>query len=497
MAGCAELRFSAARNDGSMSSDDPRDDLIRELEGMLIQSMADAEAIADAAEQRRRADLEAQELRLLTDRHQEQRKTAAFLSEASKRIRTIHEAVKSTPRDAGTGRLASLEAQVSGLAEMMRQILPGASKGPPLSEKITEWITLQTKKGTDPKRVRTLEARVRNFMDFVGDKPIDSYTYSDFQTFANILVRVPENWSKRKETKDLGFEGAAAYNESLPESRRAETLAGSGIEANYLSPLRGIFGYLSAEYKFLNPRSVPVVISADAKESVEREPFTVEQLNVWFAVAARESRPDLKWLPLLGTVTGARVGELIFLQGRDIYEIVPGLWVADLRKNLAVATKKPSAENGVSTKRKLKNVYSRRIFALHQVFIDVGFIAYAKSRADDDWIFPHAFRSGKGGGAVVRPSDAASKRLNRRLETIGLHKPYEQTFHSSRHTAKDIMRIAKVDERTSDRQTGHAAKTVSRRYGKKGLRVDEVEVLAALPLPDGLDVSPYLHPRAR
>lgn len=101
MAGCAELRFSAARNDAFMSNDDPRDELIRELEGMLIESLADAEAIADGAERRRLADLEAQELRLLTDRRQEQQKTTAFLSEASERIQAIHLAVKSAPRNAG------------------------------------------------------------------------------------------------------------------------------------------------------------------------------------------------------------------------------------------------------------------------------------------------------------------------------------------------------------------------------------------------------------
>ncbi|MFG1433203.1 DUF6538 domain-containing protein [Xanthobacter sp. V2C-8] len=44
LAGYAELRFSAARNgDMSNGSGDPRDDLLRELEEMLLQSLADAE----------------------------------------------------------------------------------------------------------------------------------------------------------------------------------------------------------------------------------------------------------------------------------------------------------------------------------------------------------------------------------------------------------------------------------------------------------------------
>lgn len=468
-----------------MSNDDPRDELIRELEGMLIQALADAEEIADTADARRLAELEALEIRLLTDRLQEQQKVGAFLSEAKERMRKIDLALKTAPRNAGATRMAALEAQMSSLSDMMRQMLPGAAKGPLLSATVADWIDLQTKKGTDPRRVRTLKARIENFIGFANDKPVDTYTFSDFQTFANLLVRVPENWSKRRETKAGTLAQAADYHDALPERRRVSTLTAASIESNYLSPLRGIFAYLSAEYKFLNPLSAPVAISSTATGSVTREPFTVNQLNVWFAAAARERRPDLKWLPLLGTVTGARVGELIFLQSKDIYEITPGFWVADLTTDLLTL-------DGKTLERKVKTKLSSRTFALHQVLIDAGFIDYAKPRADDGWIFPHAFHAGNGRGAVERPADAASKRLNRQLRELGIHKPYEQTFHSSRHTAKDIMSIAKIDERTSDRQTGHAPKTVSRRYGKSQLRVDEVEVLAALPLPEGLDVTPYM-----
>lgn len=58
---------------------------------------------------------------------------------------------------------------------------------------------------------------------------------------------------------------------------------------------------------------------------------------------------------------------------------------------------------------------------------------------------------------VKDPADAASKRLTGRLEKLGIHRPHETTFHSPRHTAKDIMRVAGVDPRTADRQTGHQA----------------------------------------
>lgn len=224
-------------------------------------------------------------------------------------------------------------------------------------------------------------------------------------------------------------------------------------------------------------------IPRTAKASVERQPFTVDELNLWFKFAARESRADNKWLPPVATVTGARIAELIFLQGKDVFELQSGLWVADLATNLILP-------GGADRERPVKNPTSRRLFALHEVLVKIGFIDYCKSRKADDWLFPGAFYHGK--TRVKNPADAASKRQNTRLAAIGIHKPLETTFHSSRHTAKDLMRIGKVDQRTADRQTGHAVKNVADGYGSKKLRVDEVEVLAALPLPDGLDFSPYL-----
>lgn len=276
---------------------------------------------------------------------------------------------------------------------------------------------------------------------------------------------------------------AADYNDSLPPLRRLETLSATAIDSNYFSPLRMFFRAMAAEHDFRSPLAdIQITIPPHTKESVERSTFTVDELNVWFAAAAKEVRPDLKWLPLLGTLTGARVGEMIFLQGKDVYEIGPGMWVADLATELATP-------QGGNMKRQIKNKSSRRIFALHEVLQKTGFIAYCQSRQSDEWLFPHAFRHGK--KLVADPADAASKRLNLRLKKIGLHRPLETTFHSTRHTAKDIMRVAKIDDRTANRQTGHAMSSVADKYGSKKMRPDEVEVLAALPLPAGLDVTPY------
>ncbi|MFN4256151.1 MAG: hypothetical protein ACK4Q5_14215, partial [Saprospiraceae bacterium] len=76
--------------------------------------------------------------------------------------------------------------------------------------------------------------------------------------------------------------------------------------------MRMFFRDAAAQYGFRSPlENVDIKISASATESVERAPLEVADLNKWFRHSAKEDRADNKWLPLLATLTGARIGELI------------------------------------------------------------------------------------------------------------------------------------------------------------------------------------------
>lgn len=487
LTGRAESVFMLCRKGAGMT-EDARDNLVEELHELLLSVMQTSREALDTAEQRRKNDLYLLELRLLTERSAEQKHFGKRLNVLKGHLVDLQDTVSRLPKSA-RDRVAD---QVAELSNLVRQSLDGGPPRPLASEELKRWTTYIRKGHAADKKVRTDQNRITDFLDFAGDRPVNKYRYSDFQSFANLLVRVPANYVKEPKTRNMTRQEAADYNDNLPPARRFETLTEKAINTNYFSPLRMFFRTMAAEHDFRSPLSdIGVTIPIDAKESVERSPFTVEELNIWFRATANEKRADLKWLPLLGTLTGARVGELIFLQGKDVYQVGNGWWVADLTTSLDIP-------DGSKKKRQIKNKTSRRLFALHEVFTQVGFIDYCLSRKHDDWLFPAAFWHGK--ERVKDPAGAASKRLNIRLEAVGIHKPLEATFHSTRHTAKDIMRIAKIDQRTADRQTGHAPRTEGERYGKKTLRNEEVEVLAVLPLPEGLDLSPYYqkaNPRKR
>lgn len=406
---------------------------------------------------------------------------AAWSSERASHERFVDRAL-TIGRQIEAHTATAVVAPVAAVAPVALPLPPAEPKAPDLPL-LSSCIGAYTQSVREARRsedyVIGITGKLGEFVAIAGDKPLSAYVKKDLRTFGETIADMPNHWTKLKE-----FRGSAPLEiaNRIAERRKAgkpiPPCRSETTIVTYVGAVAGAFEWLAVEHEFDSPfAGMTVKPPAHAPKPVTREPFSVEALNKWFAHAVKEARPDDYWLPLLGTLTGARIGELAYLQGGDIQEIRPGLWVANLMTSLTI--------DGKDETRKIKNTTSRRLFALHRELVDVGFVAYAKARRDSEWVFPHLHRN------ITDPADTASKRHGTRLRAYGLHTRLETVFHSSRHSAKDILRIAKVDSRTSSMQTGHAFKTVEESYGSKTLRVDEVEVLAAMPLPEGLDLSPY------
>lgn len=90
----------------------------------------------------------------------------------------------------------------------------------------------------DEKKIKTDYNRINDFCEFAGNKPVNKYSYFDFQKWSNLLVRVPQNHNKIPEIREMTRQEAAEYNERLPLKKRLPTLTEKTIDTNYLSPLR-------------------------------------------------------------------------------------------------------------------------------------------------------------------------------------------------------------------------------------------------------------------
>jgi integrase len=475
-----------------MSQLDARDQIIAELEqtvSMLLSHNTELMDMVKFQKESSELSLETAVLQNENALRQEFNGEMTRLKSGLQQSIAILKAARKAKGATNASELETLQRQVDSLSSLVQTALNGGYDRPLLSLALEEWIAIRGNLGIDPKKVKTDRNRILDFVAFSGDAPVNKYHFYDFQRFASMLVFLPGNYMKRPEFQGRSQEDIANTNRLLPQEEQVPGLAAKTIDTNYLSPLRMFFRDVGAQYSFRSPlENVEIRISASATESVERGPLEISDLNKWFRFSAKEDRADSKWLPLLATLTGARIGELICLQGKDVYPVTskigdqPICWVIDLRSEMVL-------ESGFKEKRKIKNKSSRRLIALHRVFLETGFIEYASGRGSTDNVFPAAFYHGE--DKVARPADAASKRMNYSLQKLGIHKKLETTFHSTRHTAKDFMRLAKVDERTHDKQTGHALGNVSRNYGSKYLVGEELEVLSELPLPDDLDLSPY------
>uniref|UniRef100_A0A9E8CMJ2 Tyr recombinase domain-containing protein n=1 Tax=Bosea sp. NBC_00436 TaxID=2969620 RepID=A0A9E8CMJ2_9HYPH len=356
---------------------------------------------------------------------------------------------------------------------------PIATSLPLLSATISHYLAQKREADVSERHVDGLSRRFRAFMEHVGDKPLNEYRASDLQSFVSTLARVPANWAKEAAIKDVSARAAAEWNAA--RRHPLPMMAEGTINLGYARPIRTWFGWLALEHNVSNPfDGLRLKVPKSAKASVRRKPLTVAELNQWFAYAAHDRRPDDRWLPLLGFLTGARIAELVFAQGRDLRPFGDS-WALDLMSPLV--DKKTRRE----TRRPLKNAGSARLVALHSALVDAGFVAWARKTPPDGWLFPALHAD------VLRPSDAASKRQNGRMEKAGVHQPIVKVFHSLRHSANDwLKRGVGLPDALVRRQMGHTAEDSAEAYGDDPLLPDEIARIAAAPLPEGLDISPYL-----
>jgi integrase len=319
-----------------------------------------------------------------------------------------------------------------------------------------------------------LEASFRAFIDIIGDKPLKSYLPADIQAFATVLGRVPANRTKLRAFTGMSLREMADANDRLKDPR--PRLAETAVEG-YVAEVRSIWRGATASVKDIRDLgSVSITMPRSAAPSVDREGLRPDKLNPWLVAAASRplSEPHSRWLPLVGLMTGMRLGELVFLQGGDLVKVEDNL-VIDLRRPIII--------NGRERRRPLKTKTSRRLVAVHQLLHDVGFVEWAMRK--EGWLFD-AFHTAKD------PADAAQKRMAYWMKELGIHSWQSGVFHSLRHNTKAWLRIH-IGDRNADLQCGHAPTGVGANYGFRILEPEEVQQIMQVPLPRGVDFSPYLN----
>ena len=312
-----------------------------------------------------------------------------------------------------------------------------------------------------PKRLMDLSTALKLLARYVGEsRPVNQITKKDLGEFRSLLTKLPAHFTKRFRGLDLAAIIAKAEECNLP------TLTPQTINVKYLAIVRDFFDWcVSCGVVDENPAKDVRVKQAKVRMTRTRGTFKSHHLVRLFSAPLytgcrsdgriyepgdHRVRDHRYWLPLLGLWTGARLGELCQLLVSDVREI-DGVWCIEIKAGGEKHVKSRAAERRVP---------------VHPELIRLGLVEHVRQLQREGIVrlFPE-IEPGAGGYL----SDTTSKWFKRFLRhTLGEEEIGADglMFHSFRHTVKDALRAAGVDERVQDALLGHETDHVSSHYGE-------------------------------
>jgi integrase len=321
--------------------------------------------------------------------------------------------------------------------------------------------------------IENLEVEPQQVAAFIEGKPIHStagkvavrpYKWPDLiadwarETKAKEKTRY--GWTKiiNKLIAHIGHDDAVAVTEADLIGWK-DKLVSSGLSSttikNHLTVLRTLYNFAR------DNKRIPVSLAAGVKYRAKPDPrrkrrgYNEEDARRILKAARRENEAQLRWVPWIEALTGARLDEICGANVADIYEF-GGVWCLDIRLDYR-------GDDG-----SLKTAGSERKVPLHPALIAEGFLEYVRSLRKDGPLFPRItpdrFGSRAGNG---------SKTIGRWIrERVGITDPRKAPNHSWRHYFKSICRDFDIEEEYHDALTGHKGEGgEGREYGEYFVRV--------------------------
>lgn len=323
----------------------------------------------------------------------------------------------------------------------------------------------------EKKDIGTARMRLGIFIELIGDHPVDTYTGADLQAYVYLLTHWPAKEKDRP--KDKTAREILAANADLT----AKPLKRSALEDGYVTIVKTIIRSKITELDYPDPLSgVKLFYPDTAAPRESAEPLSSNQISRIFHKGVERGLLDEAMLPLLGHLTGRRLGLLVHLTGNDIREKYPDVWVAQT--------------SGIQLNREghwqrvpIKTDASATFFILHDFLREIGFIEWAKGQGDS-FLFPQLIR-------LADPSKSASSYMNRLFEKAGVITTRKEVFHSLRGGNIDQMRDNKVDTRDRKLQAGHKLDDEHDLYGFKAISEVRARNMARADLMESVDFSVF------
>ena len=277
----------------------------------------------------------------------------------------------------------------------------------------------------DPTRGHLTESAGKKYIlpfavlrEVIGDdKPIGDITRADCASCHELIAALPRSYNKLAEFRDRPLREVAELAKTKSSARLAQ-----GTVQVYAHHLSAFFNY-AVQKGIIEHNPASRLMAGQVKEATSRLPFNSDELKRLFTelptwVGHRRGR---YWVPLLGLLSGMRLGEIVWLHVDDV-QTADGIGAIVLRR---------------TEDRSLKTRGAARVVPIHAELKKLGFMEFvAQRRTAGGRLFPDLE-----GDNQTHCVDLFQKRFSYLLrQKIGVRKGV--SFHSFRHGFRDALRNA-------------------------------------------------------
>jgi len=325
--------------------------------------------------------------------------------------------------------------------------------------------------------IANLESRARMFVSLFGDLPIGQINNGALRSFGYAISYLPAeiarkgSWSESnliEILKSNGFPGFGRDDEVASDTPvvRKTPISEKTLLHKTLNVIKtALFFHAGNEGIALGVRDFRLNLPEHTPRSKPRKKPDLEAVNAILENGLADGRLVQAMLPLLGRLTGRRLGLLAYMrceylqkQGRHYLMQVPASYTIDGKK--------------VSVP--VKSDESTLPFVLHDALKEIGLIDYMKQRKSG-WLFESLHLP-----SIQDPAATAQKRCSK------LTRDVDAVFHQLRHFAKGEMRNAGLSSEVIRLQVGHAAQDAHENYSRQ-FEANDIKALATRKL-DGADL---------
>lgn len=349
-------------------------------------------------------------------------------------------------------RVDVLKDEVQALPAVPPSAAPSAATvaTPRVSELVKEYLLHRD--ASDPMRPKTrieAVAALSTLVDLLNDPPLASVRNRDAQDYGRKLSQMPKRWRQMNRGKTASAVLGETEGKDLPRIEPATF--------NKELALVRSFWRWACERDELPRNAMSVIRPADVGSTKDkRRPFSdddVRQLAP-FIEGERIARPERYWILTLLAYTGARLEEIAQLRKQDVFQVDD------------IACLRICADAG-----SVKNLASERDLPIHSAVIAKGFLGFVEG-VTSGRIF---------GDASGQP---VSKWFRRQVATLAPDARAKKSLHSFRHTMRDKLRGAGVDDVTRREILGHAHGDVEdQTYGSATSMQERRDALERVRLP--------------